>query len=73
MPSMPIALEILVGFGIPIAWGVWELVSLRREQARDREKAAKAAAKEDAEAAKSDAANRAAASETATASEPTPR
>ena len=44
MPSMPIALEILVGFGIPIAWGVWELVSLRREQARDREKAAEAAA-----------------------------
>ena len=69
MPSMPIALEILVGFGIPIAWGVWELVSLRREQTRDREKAAKAAA----EAAQSDSANRAAASETATASEPTPR
>ena len=69
MPSMPIALEILVGFGIPIAWGVWELVSLRREQTRDREKAAKAAA----EGTQSDAANRAAASETAAASEPTPR
>ena len=44
MLSLPIALEIGVAFGIPIAWAVWELVSLRREQARDREKAARATA-----------------------------
>jgi hypothetical protein len=35
-----IVLEIVVGFGIPVSWAVWELVKLRREQRRDREKAA---------------------------------
>ena len=34
--KMPlIAIEILLGFGVPIGWGVWELWSLRREQRRD--------------------------------------
>jgi hypothetical protein len=66
MLSLPIALEIGVAFGIPIAWGVWELVSLRREQARDREKAARTAATEQAPSAD-------AASGTATTSAPTAR
>jgi hypothetical protein len=30
-----IAIEIVVGFGVPIAWGVWQLVDLRRERRRD--------------------------------------
>lgn len=53
--STPIALEIFLGFGVPIAWGFWELYALRREKERDR---AKAELKD------------AAASETAAASEP---
>ena len=53
--SMPIALEIFLGFGVPIAWGFWELYALRREKERDRAKAELKAA---------------AASETAAASEP---
>ena len=36
MPGLPlIALEIFLGFGVPIAWGVWELIALRRERRRD--------------------------------------
>ena len=54
--STPIALEIFLGFGVPIAWGFWELHVLRREKERDR--------------AKADELKAAAASETATASEP---
>jgi hypothetical protein len=53
--STPIALEIFLGFGVPIAWGFWELYALRREKERDRAKAELKAA---------------AASETAAASEP---
>lgn len=29
-------LEVSIFLGIPLAWGIWELVKLRREQARDR-------------------------------------
>jgi len=28
-------LEVLLGFGAPLAWALWELWSLRREQRRD--------------------------------------
>ena len=28
--------EMSIFLGIPLAWGIWELVKLRREQARDR-------------------------------------
>jgi len=55
--STPIALEIFLGFGVPIAWGLWELYALRREKERDRAKA-------------DDQLKAAAASETAAASEP---
>ncbi len=58
--STPIALEIFLGFGVPIAWGLWELRSLRREKEKDRAKAAAEAA----------AVSPAAASGTAAASEP---
>jgi hypothetical protein len=30
--------EMSIFLGIPLAWGIWELVKLRREQARDRER-----------------------------------
>lgn len=30
--------ELSMFFGLPVAWGVWELVRLRREQRRDRER-----------------------------------
>ena len=53
--SLPIALEIFLGFGVPISWGLWELWSLRREKERDRLKQAQADA----------------ASETAATTEPT--
>lgn len=33
-------IEILIGFGVPIAWGVWQLIDLRRERERDAAKAA---------------------------------
>ena len=68
--STPIALEILLGFGVPIGWGLWELYALRREKARDR---ALDQAKAQANAAAEGAATvtPAAASETAAASEPT--
>ncbi len=32
-------LEVVLGFGVPVGWAVWQLVSLRREQRRDREAA----------------------------------
>ena len=35
-------LEVVLGFGVPVGWAVWQLVTLRREQARDREAAASA-------------------------------
>lgn len=38
-------LEVSIFLGIPLAWGIWELVKLRREQARDR---AREAAQDDA-------------------------
>lgn len=31
----PIWLEIVLGFAVPIAWGLWELWSLRRLRQRD--------------------------------------
>jgi hypothetical protein len=34
-----IAIEIVIGFLVPVAWAVWELVKLRREQRLDAEKA----------------------------------
>lgn len=34
-----IALEIFLGFGVPLVWATYELISLRREQRRDRERA----------------------------------
>ena len=34
-----IALEIVLGFVVPIGWACWELYSLRRERQRDRLKA----------------------------------
>lgn len=30
-----ITLEIFLGFGVPLAWGIWELLSLRREKHKD--------------------------------------
>lgn len=40
-----IALEIVLGFGVPVAWGVWQLIDLRRYREADaREKAAREAA-----------------------------
>jgi hypothetical protein len=68
--STPIALEIFLGFGVPIAWGLWELHTLRREKKKDLEKArAEAAAHTTAQPALSPAA----ASGTATTSEPMAR
>lgn len=33
MGSPPlIVLELVLGFAVPLAWGVWQLVSLRRDQ-----------------------------------------
>jgi hypothetical protein len=64
--STPIALEIFLGFGVPIAWGLWELHTLRREKQKDLEKAR-------VKAAEQATLSPAAASETATASEPTGR
>ncbi len=40
-PQIPlIAIELLIGFGVPLAWGVGQLISLRREKARGAAKAA---------------------------------
>ncbi len=38
-----IAIEILVGFGVPLVWAIWQLVSVRRELRRDKEAAAQKA------------------------------
>ncbi len=35
-----IALEVVLGFGVPVGWAVWELIALRREKRRDAERAA---------------------------------
>ena len=36
MAGLPlISLEIFLGFGVPLAWGLWELWGLRRERRRD--------------------------------------
>ncbi|RZU02847.1 hypothetical protein [Rivibacter subsaxonicus] len=41
MESTPLlAIEIVLGFGVPIAWGVWQLIDLRRENRRAAERAA---------------------------------
>jgi hypothetical protein len=35
--GMPlIVLEIFLGFGVPLAWAIWELVALRRYREQDR-------------------------------------
>ena len=31
-----IALEVVLGFVVPVGWGVWELMSLRRDRQRMR-------------------------------------
>ncbi len=28
-------LEIVIGFAVPMAWGAWQLIDLRRERKRD--------------------------------------
>jgi hypothetical protein len=33
-----VVVEFLVVFGLPVAWGVWELISLRRDRMRDEER-----------------------------------
>jgi hypothetical protein len=38
-----IAIEIGIGFLVPLGWAVWELVKLRREQRRDEAAARNAA------------------------------
>ena len=45
-----LAIEILLGFGVPIAWGVWQLISLRRDnrQAAEQEAARAAVSRADA-------------------------
>lgn len=32
-------LEIVLGFGVPVAWGVWQLIDLRRYREQDRAEA----------------------------------
>lgn len=45
-----IALEIVLGFGAPVAWGVWQLIELRRYRDADaRERAARERATADAD------------------------
>jgi predicted membrane-bound mannosyltransferase len=46
-----LAIEIVVGFGVPIAWGVWQLISLRRDNRKAAEEAAAKAAVSRADAA----------------------
>ena len=41
--NAPIAIEILIGFAVPLAWGVWELYDLRRERRKDEAAARRAA------------------------------
>ena len=45
-----LAIEILLGFGVPIAWGVWQLISLRRDnrEAAEQEAARSAVSRADA-------------------------
>lgn len=33
-------LEVVLGFLVPVGWGVWQLIDLRRERRKDAEKAA---------------------------------
>jgi hypothetical protein len=35
-----LAIEILLGFGVPLVWGVWQLISLRRDNRRAAEEEA---------------------------------
>ncbi len=39
-----IALEVVIGFVVPVGWGVWELMSLRRDKRRQQAAAAAASA-----------------------------
>jgi hypothetical protein len=36
--SSAIVLELLLAFGVPLVWGLWQLRSIRRERAADRER-----------------------------------
>jgi len=31
-------IEILIGFAVPMAWGVWQLIDLKREARKDKAK-----------------------------------
>ncbi len=52
-----LAIELVVGFGVPIAWGVWQLISLRRDNRRAADEAAARAAVSHADAASETAAS----------------
>lgn len=41
--------EAVLVFGLVIGWGVWELVKLNREKAKDAEKARKSETEQDSE------------------------
>ena len=51
-------IEMSIFLGIPLAWGIWELVALRREQARDRARDAAGVRHDDAAVRHDDAAVR---------------
>lgn len=40
-------IELSIFLGLPLAWGVWELFKLRREQRRDREREREAARRDE--------------------------
>ena len=72
-----IAIEIFLGFGVPLVWGFWELWSLRREKERDRARPAPGRPEQaeiplggDAEGVSGRSSRAAAASETAASPEP---
>jgi hypothetical protein len=56
-PGLPlITLEIFLGFGVPVAWALWELHALRRDRlARERSEADAAASVTVGDAAADDA------------------
>lgn len=47
MPEAIILFDALVGFGLPLAFAIWQLRSVNRELDRDRQKAAGEAAGDD--------------------------
>jgi len=38
-----LAIELLVAFGLPLGWGIWQWLSIRRERDRDRQLKARTA------------------------------